>query len=602
MDAAEIMGRVSGKEAEIGFSALSERMEKDFDLFALKEYEADRGYESYTSSAPRNFFDKVRDALDRAQLSIQIKLPEDATETERKAASLGEEYLFGALAAIDRRFRARGEPTLKEQLGFFICLRGVSSLRLLVREENDETIFDVVVWDSLHVTYEWGANGLLWAANRRRLSKAQAEAEYPDVELEEEVKDIGLIDYWGVNDNAIVIGSDLGKPSTPHGIGHVPVYIGFVGSMPTVQNKGFESQVQHRGDSVWSAARGLYEPLNKYTSQTMDIYKQSVVGSMKYFSEDGRKTTEDDPHKVFQIFPLVKDKEDIVPLEVLRVPPETALLHSIIVGDLERSTLYEPWAYGGTKEAMSGEALKTLADATKSVYSPRTGALEQAYIWICEELLRQFAEHGTSEVKLKGYRPSKEGEGQQFFTVKVKPKDIDPEWYISVTCAPPMLRDIENEIMMAMAAKRPDASGRPMYPDDYIYENILKVQNPDAIIGKIKDQMIERMIEQHPSVMLRQMADALIKKKQPELAKEFLASMPAPAGGGQVQGMAPGLRGSPTGGVMPAGQGNVPAGAGMGGGVSAEMVLEQLSKMPPEEVARIVAEYQGSQGGGMPPG
>ena len=50
MDAAEIMGRVSGKEAEIGFSALSERMEADFDLFALKEYEADRGYESYTSS------------------------------------------------------------------------------------------------------------------------------------------------------------------------------------------------------------------------------------------------------------------------------------------------------------------------------------------------------------------------------------------------------------------------------------------------------------------------------------------------------------------------------------------------------------------------
>jgi len=195
MDAAEIMGRVSGKEAEIGFSALSERMEKDFDLFALKEYEADKGYESYTSSAPRNFFDKVKDALDRAQLSIQIKLPEDATEAERKAASVGEEYLFGALAAIDRGFRARGEPTLKEQLGFFICLRGVSSLRLLVREENDETIFDVVVWDSLHVTYEWGTNGLLWAANRRRLSKAQAEAEYPDVELEEEAKDVGLIDY-----------------------------------------------------------------------------------------------------------------------------------------------------------------------------------------------------------------------------------------------------------------------------------------------------------------------------------------------------------------------------------------------------------------------
>ena len=90
LDANQIITLVSDKETEL--SELRTQMNEDFELYTLEKYEAESGYESYTSSQPRNFFDKVTDALNRAELSIQIKLPDDAKEKERRAASTGELY------------------------------------------------------------------------------------------------------------------------------------------------------------------------------------------------------------------------------------------------------------------------------------------------------------------------------------------------------------------------------------------------------------------------------------------------------------------------------------------------------------------------------
>ena len=78
LDATKIIQLVEDKETEL--SDIRTQMESDFDLLTLEEFSAKKGYESYTSSQPRNFFDKVTDALNRASLSIQIKLPEDAKE------------------------------------------------------------------------------------------------------------------------------------------------------------------------------------------------------------------------------------------------------------------------------------------------------------------------------------------------------------------------------------------------------------------------------------------------------------------------------------------------------------------------------------------
>jgi len=102
------------------------QMADDFDFIFLVESGFDpRGdnYHEYVDSEPLTFFNKVLDGTNRAVITIQIKTPEDASEQQRRAASEGELFVFGAMNAMDRRLRQRGEPPLRESLAWYIAAR-----------------------------------------------------------------------------------------------------------------------------------------------------------------------------------------------------------------------------------------------------------------------------------------------------------------------------------------------------------------------------------------------------------------------------------------------------------------------------------------------
>lgn len=533
----EILEAVKAKETEL--SALRTQMQDDFsDLYTLAAYEAEdgtgkkrKGYQSYTSSAPRNFFDKVLDGLNRAELSIQIKLPENASEKARRAASLGELYLFGALAAVDRRQAKRGEPPLRESLGFLGCARGWLAMRALVytpKGKEAETVFDVQPWDLLHITWEVGDQGLLWAANKRQVTKSQVKAEYG---IDTEKSTAEIIDFWDEEKNSVIIGGEFAKLPTPHNIKHVPVYIGSVGSMPTLQSSQVvgasttESLIEYRGNSVWTAARGLYKPFNRAVSKLMDVQERSVAGSLIHKSKDGTKKIEGDPYLTFRVIPL-EEGEEITALELPKAPPETAAILGIIEKDIQQSTLPYPLAYGGTAQAMSGRALSVLADATRSVYSPRTALMAQAYTWLAEELLTQFANKGIKPVTLKGYK-----EDGNFFVVKAKPSEIDTDWFVSVKVEPRLPRDKEAEIMMALAAtQRRGPDQQALMSMDTAREELIHMRDPNAESDKVLSEMGESL----PPIIAANIAAALKRRGEDELAEQVLMLLKPPGaqGGG----------------------------------------------------------------------
>jgi len=537
----EITEAINQKESDL--STLRTRMQEDFDLYTLTDYEAEdgkgtkrKGYQSYTSSSPRNFFDKVLDGLNRAELSIQIKLPEKASEEERRAASQGELYLFGALAAIDGRQANRGEPPLREALGFNMCARGWLSMRVLVYVEKKETVFDVVPWDPLHVTWEVGSKGLLWAAFKRRLTKAQIKAEYG---IDPEKNEADAIDFWDEERNSVIIDGAFVKAPKKHNIGHVPIFINAVGSMPTLQSTQLEgatdteSLMEYRGDSVWTAARKLYKPFNKAVSRLMDIQERSVAGSLVHKSKDGTKKLEGDPYLTYQEI-VIEDGEEITPLELPKAPPETAAILGIIDKDISQSTLPYPLAYGGTAEAMSGRALSVLQDATRSIYSPRTGLMSQAYIWLGKELLSQFANKGIKPVELMGNK-----ESGDFFVVKAKPGDINTGWFVSVKVEPRMPRDKEAEIMMALSAtQRRGPDQQALMAMSTAREEIIHMRDPDAESDKVLAEMGESL----PPIIAANIAAALKRRGKDELAEQVMLLL-RPQGGGQ--GGTPGQGGPP---------------------------------------------------------
>ena len=511
---ADITALINEKESQQ--TLLRTRMEDDFDLFSLKDYvpkgpsgKVRKGYESYTSSAPRNFFDKVLDGLGKANMQIQIMMPDDADEEERRRASQGELFIFGALLAVDRNLVKRAEPPLREGLGFLTCLRGWCALRALVYLPKGQTDvhFDVQPWDALHCTWEMGRDGLLWAARKRRATKAQIMGEYA---IKINGKEAEVIDFWDEDLNCVIVDNIFAKKPTPHKIGHVPVYIQAVGSMPTVQQKNYLTTIEHRGDSVWSSSRGLYEPQNKYISWVMDLAKKAVAGSLVYYSDDGQKSIESDP---FESWTMVKAKYGTEKIEQVPVPgasPEMLAALSIIDKDIQQSSLPYPLAYGGTKEAMSGRALSVLADATRSIYNPRTDALARAYTWLCEELLSQYKVKGMKPVKLQGYKDD------TYFSTKVKPSDIDPSWFVSVKVEPRMPRDEIEQIQTALMATGRRGDTQPLMSVQSARETYLDLRDPDAEGDKVMEEMGESM----PPIMAANIAASLKRRGKDELAEQ----------------------------------------------------------------------------------
>jgi len=593
----EIKNAVKEKEGDL--DALRTRMNEDLDLLTLVEYDSTKGYESYTSSSPRNFFDKVTDGLNRSALTIQIKLPEDAKDKDTRDASQGELFLYGALSEIDRCLIARGEPPLRETMGFFIDLRGWYALRLLVYvPKGEKTVrFDGQPWDPLHVTWEMGSSGLLWAAYKTIISRNQAKDEY---DLDIEGTEVEKIDFFDQCNNAIIIGDAWAKEPEEHDIGHVPVLIGAVGSMPTLQpspgtrngsSSPTDSLLEFRGDSVWAAARGLYEPHNKYVSQLMDIQKRAVVGSLVHQTKDGIKKIEGDPYESWQVIPIAEG-ESIEPLQLPTAPPETAAILGLINADIQQSTLPYPLAYGGTTEAMSGRALSMLEDATRSVYSPRSGALARVYSWGCEELLVQYNKKIDKPATLRGFKD------EVFFEVEAKPREINPNWFVSVTVEPRVPRDRESEIGMALAAtQRRGPDDIPLVSKETAREVYMRLRDPKAE----EDKALAEMGKGMPPIMAAKIAAALKSKGEDELAELVMTFLSDQMGGGPQgpQGMGP--PGVPPGMPQPAGPiapPEPPMPPGPPPGPQGPQGPPGLESMPPElaEVFAAVAEVLASTG------
>ena len=524
-DIGQIKKLVRDKEGDL--SLLRQRMQDDFDLYTMVDYEprdltgkTRKGYASYTTSAPRNIHDKVTDGMNRAALSLQIRLPDDSKESDRKAASKGELFLFGGFNAIDRRLVAMGEPPFRESMGWYIATRGWFACRGLVFQPEGErdVVFDFQLWDPMQVTWEQGHRGLVWAARKFVATKAQIESEFGIIINGKQAE---VIDWWDEETNSVIIGGarqggQFGKDPTEHNIGHVPILIGPVGSMPSVQDHVFKTAVEFQGDSVWAASRKLYGPFNKYVSRLMDIADAGLVGSLVFESEDGTKGVDGDPYANFQVIRL-KLGEKLHRLEMPAAPAETGAIVEVINQDVQKSDLPFPIAFGATRHELSGRALSILGENTRSVFSPRTSALVRAFTWASEEMLFQFKRKGMKRVKLSGFNGFQEG--SEFFSTVVKPSEVNPEWFVQIKVEPRMPRDQEAEIAMSLAATQmrgPDQE--PLMSVRTAREDLMMLRDPDAE----EDRVLVQKGKNLPPIIAADIAKALVKANRPDLAELVL--------------------------------------------------------------------------------
>jgi len=572
---------------------LRQRMDRDHRLYRLEEYDAGDGYQSYTSNAPQTYADKVISWMTGAEVIVRIP-PNGNPRNSREVNNDKERFLIGALKSADERLCMRLVPPLKDQLAWYITLRGWYAGRaMLTKGADNRTYVDVTPWDPMHTYWGTDSEGLAWACYKVKKTASEIEAQY-NVRLDtgtNEPEGIEVYDFYDREDNFVAIPNRLIKKRTRHGGDSVPVFLGPVGANPLVQSlewSSIEDTVEDFGESVFKSTRDLYEKHNFMMSVMLELTARSRKQGLKILSRDGTKVLEEDPYKEGTEISLAQG-EDIEPLGLLEMARESGAYMGLVSGELQRGSLPHS-VYGELQFQLSGFAINTLKQGVETVLVPRVAALEKAYVQICNQLSDQYVSGRFESMELSG-----QDNNRMYFSEEITPDRLEDAGDPEIKISPRLPQDDMSKYGMAQIARE---GPTPLLPDLWIRDNILGIQDADQIDDAVKEQIAERTL---PEAGLWTLYQASMKQGREDLAQLYFGELvtmllsKAKAISDNLTGAPPGPPMSPT-----AGPGGAPP---MGGPVGPSAGPLPPPNMMPPAMAGVPPPVPTPQAGPVvPPG
>ena len=504
-----------------GFRTRRTRMEGDYGLYRMNPYDAGNGYQSYTSNAPKILADKIMSYLSNAQMSVRVPLSSEVDD--RTPGTLKEKFVIGALNLADERMQRYGQPSVREQLAFYVTLRGWYAGRaMLNKHEDGSTYVDITPFDPLHICYEMDDQGIVWLAHKTKRSPSAIKRSFNvDVEplIEGETSSgVTVWDYYSRTENAILIsGSDdqkkFGKPLTKHNVRDTngnpcaPVFLGAVGPAPWLQDDvSGDDTARDYGESIFSANRTLYDDYNFAMSAYKTLVRRAVRRPYKIVSPDGTTTLDTDPWQDGSEVPLPAGT-DIRLMEEITMPLDTGAFVGLVSGELQRGGLSNV-SYGELPFAISGFAAKILQEGSAHQIEPRVKGLTACYKQVSEIISMQYETGGYDPVSVRG----RHNDIASYFNQEIKPADLEGAGAIDIKLGVRMPQDEPQLITMAQMMRE---GTKPLAPDEWIWENVLQINDVDQFRNSISAQQAQVT---EPKALLLTLIEGLMQTGEQEKA------------------------------------------------------------------------------------
>ena len=530
MDASEITKQVESKEKEEGFDTRNARMDNDFDLWNLvagiyedtirtktKEHATDI---EITSNKPRTFCDGVQAILSSADMQIMVRMAE--AEGEDKRSDIGKlERLFNfALEKGDERLRRLLLPPLREQLIWYSLVRGWVAGRFLVYKDGNDVIFDFFPLDPRWLTYEVGADGFLWVAYKTFRSRDALADEYTVTEKsfltrEEKEKpfhaakkhDNPVIDYWkyegkGKIGNAVVCDRTFLKELEIHDLPSMPILVMPVTTRPPIANSSGTSQLEGYGESIFAPIRGVNAIRNRFVSMVATHAKLMAQQALiNYRTPQGidLTTTSNVPGGVMNL-PMNENRLEQSPMK--EISPTVIGMLEWLNSQIEDGTL--PDIRMGTPP-QSGTLQNLLQEAGNRVFNPQLRNLNYFYADICRLIEEQLL---VTKSKVRVQTEEK----RKYYETQVTSIDLKRPHIIKVEFT---ARTPWTQMDTAQIAQMLKSLG---LPDGWIWENILKVQDPKGLA----DLAAIELFEHSPKGAMKRAVEALIETRGDIMAAQSL--------------------------------------------------------------------------------
>lgn len=475
-DAASVIEKVNEKEKSKQFLELYDRQDDDYAIYisdlTSKAYTALR--ETYDETInipcpdPRAYADEIIDLLVRAQRAIAIHTAEQKGSDERENISDLERLFDFALTRGDVLLQNKGLIPLKDSLVWYGAIRGYSAARILnYLNDKRELIADYLPLDPRWLTYEYGENQLLWAGYKTFRSEHDLIARYDYTPKKQTAE---VIEYWEHDgekaSNAVVCDGEFLKKPTDYPLPSIPIIILPVATRPVVVDRE-GIRVKGYGDSIFATSRQIIPIINQLF--TLWATYANVLANAPWVQslEEGTEKLEKIYSKINTVIGLPKGSE-ISKMDLGEIPGTLVNLLQFLLEMWQRAT--KPFiSFGQADKQWSGTAIDLLQSGEEKAYGPVLRSLDAMYTAICYKIEEQINAGGL-KFEIEGV-----GRDKEYFKQKISPVTVKRPHIIKVEHIVESRYGKMSKYQLARMAKDMDI------PDEYIWETILKIQDPKML-------------------------------------------------------------------------------------------------------------------------
>ena len=497
------------------------RMDADFELWDLEEAVDDQNLRKKTKyhetdinivpNKPRTFADKVQAKLSAAEMQVMVRMAEAEGEDKRDDIGKLERLFYFALEKADERLSRMLLPPLRDSLIWDGMVRGWMDVRILVYRSGKNVVFDFLRLDPRWVVYEVGSDGLMKVGYTTFRSGLSLKDEY-GIDAKKE-RDNTVTDYWeykedGKIENSVVADNDFLKKPELLNLPSMPILIMPVATRPPVVDLSTH-KVKGYGDSIFAPNRQIYAIQNRLASMWAThanlLARQPTIN---YYDDKGKilKTT---AFLADAVLNLPKDHNKIEAAPMKEISPTLVNLVSFI-GQMEsEGSLPE---IDVSSPPPSGTLYNLVQEASNKVFNPQLMLLDNMYAGICRLIEEQLLVGGVGTKKIRGGVKVQRGDKQKYYEEQVTATDLKRPHIINVefTATTPW-----SQLDTTQVAQMLKQLG---LPDEWIWENILKVQDPKGLA----DLAAIELFEKSPKGAMKKAVEALVRTRGDVVAAQSL--------------------------------------------------------------------------------
>jgi hypothetical protein len=492
----EIWKKVHERRQHPGFVSLFARFEKDWSLLRLNEHKTPTGYQSYTSNRPKTTLDKIIAWMSEANMVVRTSRSDDNEANE--AGSMLEMFFRGCMRMNNYRLNHTMVPELQDYLGWSIAARGWYIGRAMFNNVNWKgtkfTSVEVEPWDPLHMAWDVDKYGTDYIARVMRMTPNSLKRRYGAEMLpavgENNSNSIEVIEYLD-REHHVIVGPDefITDPFQHHTMGEygepcLPGFLGFQGATPFIQGIDSEdTNWEDVGESVMSQIRHTVDIQNRSMSDWMTLVRRAVKHPLIITSKTGKTRLLGDPYREGANINL-KEGESLELAPEMKMLADANAFIGVVGQELDQGSL-SPIHFGNSPFQLSGVAQNILKNGAQHQVMHRFKALGAAHRQIGNALKYGFLTGRYDVLQLQGNM----GPVKAFFDKEFQPEMLAEAGFFDVSFKNQL--GFEDPQMFATAQMMREGE-IPLAPDEYIWSEMLDVEDVDGWKASIDSQQAQR--------------------------------------------------------------------------------------------------------------